>query len=198
MVSCHILWLVCIVTICCNQTLYQLGQITFHFGAHNSHSDLVSSIDILIAVEIICMPSLLELFHERCSLDKWYRQAAHTQFTCDFVIIFERAVDLRMKIASHAFISTENVCLHPTPIYHLLITQKKASSRGKHDLSEWTGECDKNHRGKYNLSYIFSRRRFLAYPTRFSAIFTGIRNFRLTRGGIKVLSHTARAMQQCN
>ena len=78
---------------------------------------------------------LLELFHERCSLykwwyslDKWYRQAAHTQFSCDFLVVFERAVDLRMKIALHTFISIKDVCLHRTPFSHLLITRKNIPS----------------------------------------------------------------------
>ena len=60
---------------------------------------------------------LLELFHERCSLDKWacsldkwYRQASHTQFTCDVLFVFESAVDLRMKTALHTFISIKDVC----------------------------------------------------------------------------------------
>ena len=72
---------------------------------------------------------LVELFHERCSLDKWwcnlakwYRQVAHTQFTCDFVVVFECAVDLRMTIALHTFIGIKNVWLHRTTISHLLIT----------------------------------------------------------------------------
>ena len=33
-----------------------------------------------------------------------------------------------MKIALHTFISIKNVCLHRTPISHLLITQKKLPS----------------------------------------------------------------------
>ena len=33
-----------------------------------------------------------------------------------------------MKIALHTFISIKNVSLHPTPISHLLITEKKFSS----------------------------------------------------------------------
>ena len=74
----------------------------------------------------------VKLFHEWCSLDKWlcslgkwYRQAAHTHFTCDFLVVFERAVDLRMEIALHTFVSIKDVCLHRTPFSHLLITRKK-------------------------------------------------------------------------
>ena len=50
------------------------------------------------------------------------------QLTCDFVVIFERAVDLRMEIALHAKNCIKNVCLHRTPTSHLLITQKKLPS----------------------------------------------------------------------
>ena len=46
-------------------------------------------------------------------------KTAHTQFTCDFVVAFERAIDLRMKIALHTFISIKDVCLHRTPVSHL-------------------------------------------------------------------------------
>ena len=50
------------------------------------------------------------------------------QFTCDLLVVFERAVDLRMQIALHTFISIKDVCLHRTPFSHLLITRKNISS----------------------------------------------------------------------
>ena len=89
-------------------------------------------LSILIHFPIQMKSILTELFHERCSLDKWlcslgkwYRQASHTHFTCDFLVVFEIAVDLRTKIALHTFISIKDVCLHRTPFSHLLITRKK-------------------------------------------------------------------------
>ena len=50
------------------------------------------------------------------------------QFTCDLLVVFERAVDLRMQIALHTFISIKDVCLHRTPFSHLLITRQNISS----------------------------------------------------------------------
>ena len=63
-------------------------------------------------------------------------QAGGTYSICDFLFVFQRAVDLRMKIAMHTFISIKDVCLHRTPFSHLLITRKKIPPSGGNTICQ--------------------------------------------------------------
>ena len=103
-----------------------------------------------------------ELFHELCSLykwwyslDKWMLQAGGTHS------IYMWFLDLGMKIALHTFISIKDVCLHRTPFSHLLITRKNIPSGENMDRWRWQKSSRQIQSSIHILQLVLSRRRCL-------------------------------------